>query len=143
MRIADNIKRIRKERGLSQVELADRSGLSRGSIQGYESGKFSPKPEAAFLIAKALECSLIDIYGILDNDALNAALSALQQTEDEINAIEADIDERGYPRIAGLGVLIDHFRKLNTAGQDKVIDYAADLATMPKYQASAPDPADQ
>ena len=139
MDIAGNIKRIRKDRGLSQVELAERAGLSRGAIQGYESGKFTPKPPTALLIAGALECSVIDLYGVKENKELNAALKALQKTESEIAALEADINERGYPRVAGLGVLIDHFKKLNYDGQDKVIDYAADLATMPKYQAAPPE----
>ena len=139
MDIADNIKRIRKERGLSQVELAERAGVSRGAIQGYESGKFTPKPPAALLIAGALECNVIDLYGVQENEALNSALKELQRIEEQINENEKDISERGYPRAAGLAILIDHFNSLNYEGQDKVIDYASDLADNPKYQAAPPD----
>ena len=41
-RVGQRIARARKEAGLTQKELADRIGVARRSVQGYESGKIAP-----------------------------------------------------------------------------------------------------
>ena len=53
--LAGRIVRYRKKAGLTQMELADRSGVSYGSIKRFErTGKISL--EGLWLIASALEC---------------------------------------------------------------------------------------
>ena len=53
--LAGRIVRYRKKAGLTQLELADRSGVSYGSIKRFErTGKISL--EGLWLIAAALEC---------------------------------------------------------------------------------------
>jgi len=52
---ADNIRRLRKEKGLTQTELADELGLSLASIQGYESERVWPAMDTIKSLAKALE----------------------------------------------------------------------------------------
>lgn len=42
--IGMNIRRLRKERGLTQKQLADKSGIERTTIIRYESGKLTPTP---------------------------------------------------------------------------------------------------
>ncbi len=55
MSLAENLARIRKEKGLSQVELAKLAGVSKGTIGNYESGKRTRVPtHIAFALAKAL-----------------------------------------------------------------------------------------
>lgn len=56
MSFAENLARIRKEKGLSQMQLAELVGVSKGTIGNYESGKRTriPAPIASAL-AKALE----------------------------------------------------------------------------------------
>jgi transcriptional regulator with XRE-family HTH domain len=41
-RVGQRIARARKEAGLTQKELADRIGVARRSVQGYESGEIAP-----------------------------------------------------------------------------------------------------
>lgn len=53
-----NIREFRKKAGLSQRELAKRSGLSSTTIQGYEQGRFRPKIEALLKIADALDAEI-------------------------------------------------------------------------------------
>ena len=43
MSIGENIKKLRKEKGLTQKQLAKECGLSIATIQGYEQGKYEPK----------------------------------------------------------------------------------------------------
>lgn len=59
--VADNIKKVRAEVGISQEELAERSGLHRTYIGGVERGERNITLESLEKIAKALnvECALL------------------------------------------------------------------------------------
>ena len=57
-RTAGNLKAIRNLRNYSQQQLADRSGVSRDSINGYENAENVMSLEAAVKLATALDCSV-------------------------------------------------------------------------------------
>ena len=42
-------------RGLKQVDLVERTGISKGALSSYISGRYIPKQNNTFLIAKALD----------------------------------------------------------------------------------------
>ena len=63
MSIAENIKTLRKEKGITQKQLAEKTGLAVITIQGYESGKYNPKINTIMNLCAALDCSVIDIIG--------------------------------------------------------------------------------
>ncbi len=50
-----NLKRLRKEAGLSQEALGDLAGLDRTHIGYFENGKRIPRIDTIYLIAEALE----------------------------------------------------------------------------------------
>ena len=60
--IGERIKELRKSKGVNQKELAQKAGLSIGSIQGYEQGRYNPKLEAIAKIAGALGVDLKVFY---------------------------------------------------------------------------------
>lgn len=62
MSIGRNIKKIRKQRGLSQEELGDMSGLSASQISYIENGKKSTSVERLAKIAEVLQCKVADFY---------------------------------------------------------------------------------
>ncbi len=61
MSIADNIKQLRKQNHITQKQLAEKSGLAVITIQQYEAGKFSPKPDAVMKLCFGLNCKVTDI----------------------------------------------------------------------------------
>ena len=61
MSLADNLKELRTNRGMTQKQLAKATGLSIGTIQGYEQGRYGPKIEALESLAGALSCTFDDI----------------------------------------------------------------------------------
>ena len=54
MTVGENIRRIRKERGLTQRQLGELVGASEAYISAYESGRRNPKPASIEKIAEAL-----------------------------------------------------------------------------------------
>lgn len=56
------LKQFRKEKGLSQTELADKVGLKQTTISQYERGTRHPNLAMAKRLANALEISLDDFF---------------------------------------------------------------------------------
>jgi transcriptional regulator with XRE-family HTH domain len=59
--LAENMKRLRKERGWSQEALADESGLDRTYISGLERLTKNPTITVVQRIAEALGCTMGDL----------------------------------------------------------------------------------
>jgi molybdate-binding protein/transcriptional regulator with XRE-family HTH domain len=62
-RIDDRLRLARLGRGLSQVALADQAGVTRQTISGIESGRWSPSLDVALAIASALGSSVEELFG--------------------------------------------------------------------------------
>ena len=148
MSIAENIKTLRKRSKLTQQELANRSGLNIGTIQGYEQGKYEPKQDALFKLRKALDCN---IYEILDAPFLDANSTSENSIFLEIEDLELasryklemhdyltirqSIIERQANQITTQEEpVLSIYNKLNKDGQKKVVEYASDLSQNPRYR---------
>jgi len=60
-RLAENMRRLRKERGWSQETLADEAGLDRTYISGIERVVRNPTITVAERVALALGCRMSDL----------------------------------------------------------------------------------
>lgn len=60
--IGERIKLHRKERGITQKELARLTGLHEVTIRQYEAGKYIPKYEQLRKVAKALDTNINELY---------------------------------------------------------------------------------
>ena len=123
MKTGEIIRTIRKEQGLSQIELAQKAGIAVNSVRLYESGKREPKIGSLRRIAQALG---VDVYALADFD------TASQLLEGSMNAKL----ERLSPKEKALIIAFD---QLNDAGQDKVIERAEELLELPKYKNAPSD----
>lgn len=61
MTIGENIRRIRKENGLTQKQLGERLNMTQSAIGQFENDKTSPKIETIDKIASALGVNIVDI----------------------------------------------------------------------------------
>ena len=59
--VGRNFARIRREKGLTQEEVAARSGLSQQYISGLESGRRNPTVITIFELSQALGVSHVDL----------------------------------------------------------------------------------
>lgn len=62
-RIGERIRQLRTERGISQVELAEKAGLVQPHIPRIEQGRYSVGFDTLQAIAKALGCT-VDIIAV-------------------------------------------------------------------------------
>lgn len=50
--------------GMTQQQLADLVGVTRQTVHAIEANKYSPSLEVAFLIARALNAGIEEVFGI-------------------------------------------------------------------------------
>ncbi|WP_353988503.1 helix-turn-helix transcriptional regulator [Ruicaihuangia caeni] len=61
--MTNQIRRLRFEAGeMTQVELAERIGVTRQTLIAIEQGRYSPSLETAFRIARAFNAGLDDVF---------------------------------------------------------------------------------
>lgn len=68
MDVAGTIARLRREKGLTQEELAEVTGLSRGYIAAIEQGKRSPRQKTLAIIAERLGIEMEELLKEQNNN---------------------------------------------------------------------------
>lgn len=58
----NNLKQIRKEKAISQRELAELVGVSRNTISSIETGQFNPTAKLALILCIALDKKFEDLF---------------------------------------------------------------------------------
>ncbi len=91
MKIGQNIKKYRKQKGLAQKELALNSGITRESIGNYERGDRIPPSDILNKIAVALG---VPVSKLLEGDKDNS--NSFNKIKETIENIEKIILREGY-----------------------------------------------
>ena len=118
MTIGERIKAIRTQKGISQKQLAELTGLSVNAIQSYEYGKYAPKSATIRKIANALGVASSDI----DDELKNLFQRWDEQYLPGIKAVEElckhfpDMQEEDYNAFRT-------FLSLNADGKQKASEY--------------------
>ena len=115
MKVAENIKAIRKQKGLTQKQLAELIGVSVGAIQQFEYGKIVPKMDTLLLMSNKLHVSPKEINpdikwdDYIDTESLSKEVSLWE-----------DITEIFGEESASF---FNDFLSLNPEGQQKASEY--------------------
>ena len=90
MSIAENIKHIRNEKGISQKRLGELCNIAEPNIRKYENGKQNPKLPTLIKIAKALGVHLKDLVdsSVWDEFDETIDVKALAKEVKEIETFE-------------------------------------------------------
>ena len=60
--LKNRLKEIRKEKGISQQELAEMVGVSRNTISSLETGQYEPTAKLALILSIALDKDFEEIF---------------------------------------------------------------------------------
>jgi len=71
----ERMRELRQKRGLTQVEVSDRSGLPQARISELERGARVPNLLTMIRIAVALECKFADLTSAFDKKGLRSFVS--------------------------------------------------------------------
>jgi transcriptional regulator with XRE-family HTH domain len=87
--ISELLKKTRIEKGLTQKQLSDKSGVSETAIKQYEGDKRQPRIEQLQMLASALEVSMNDL---LPTDISERIESDLEEVKKVIKT-ESDLEK--------------------------------------------------
>lgn len=130
MTIGQLIKKYRKEKKLSQVELGVLLGVSGSMIGQYENNLRKPKYENLQKIAIALEVPMEALFGD------QAELDTIEMRAP--NSYWAE-----YPDNSNRWKLLKAFDTLNNKGQQKAVERVEELARLPENQKDKTPPEDE
>ena len=113
MPVSENLKRKRKQARLTQIQLAEKSGVSQQAISFIESGRNTPSEGTLRLLAAALKCTVSEL---------------LDEYHPESGTMLTEYERQ----------LILLARRLNAQGMEKLLDYARDLTENDRYTKGTP-----
>lgn len=111
MNLGENIKKYRKQKGLTQKELASKVGVTASTITKYEKGDLQPNLDTIKEIAKALDISYVEIIDDNQVDLAQQTINKLVRSivGDEIyTEVKIDQEERLNEFIDYIKTLIQH-----------------------------------
>ena len=137
MEIGSAIRKARKEKGLTQIKLAEMADMAVNSIRLYESGKRIPSIDQRIRIAYELDCSPFDLMtedevkSFTDSDSQFQSFILIHndmvKNTQKIKALE--FAESVYARD-----IISAFELLNERGQEEAARSVSIIAGNPVFQ---------
>lgn len=115
MDIGSRIKALREARGLTLEQVGDFIGVNKATVQRYEIGNIDIKRNVAIKLAECLGTSPSYIMG---------------WTDDPLSGFTSATPPALSPQLQALADALD---QLNEEGQEKLLDYAADLVAGGRY----------
>lgn len=108
MELGERIRNLRKEKGLTQEELASRLGLQKSAVAKYENGRVTN-------IKRSTLFNMADILGVSPAQIMYG-------------------DDRRESTDSGLTRLSGYYSQLNKAGRAKALEHVYDLTMIPAYR---------
>lgn len=141
--VGKKIRAARKAAGLTQAQLAEKSGVAAITIHQYEAGKRQPRMKQLADIAAALNMSVDSLITFEDEVAPGVKRRIIDNPDSDYYMVEhtADSPELLFAsmdvyRDIGLleQLIISEVRKLNTAGQQLTLNLIRQLAQTKEFQ---------
>lgn len=92
MNVGEAIRAKRKEKGMTQIEVAQAAGIAVNSLRLYESGKRQPKQSVFIDIAHALGTNAIELMGYVSKESPRITNSSETFFLDQFGCFERDND---------------------------------------------------
>lgn len=131
MTVADKIKRLRKEKGMTQKQLAQKCGMSESALRQYEIGYRNPKIKTVRKIAEALG---ISIFQLTDGDYSYFTADELKNdffdTATPLTEFNQQLLEKATAEESSL---LTDYRCLNSEGRTEARKRVQELTEIPRY----------
>ena len=116
-KLSDNLKKIRKEKGYTQKQLANLLNVSQNAVYNWENQKCDPDIDTLERLSDILEVDMNHLFGVRSSGTF-------------IFCEYPDFSEENPNETK----LISAFHALNDKGQEKAIEHIELLTKVPEYQ---------
>lgn len=115
---AERLREILSIRDIKQVEITEKTGISKGALSSYLSGRYIPKQDNIYKLAKVLDVNPAWLMG------LDVPMETPAAGGDPIAPVQLRPDETE---------LLSKYNMLNDIGRNKAHEYISDLSENEKY----------
>ncbi len=139
MTFGENIKRIRKEKGMSQQDLGNKLGVTQQTVAQYEKIKETPKLETVRRIANALDIYISDLHPdwskFTKEEYIDDWFGGIKKTydEDTKRAILWYYESAGDTEKDAIAKILASLRALNETGKLEAVKRISELEEIKKY----------
>ncbi len=112
--VSDKIFELLKEKGMSQKEFAERTGIAESSISDWKRKRTNPVSDKILIISEVL--------GVTPYELLSGA--------EHIGSRSKDCDTYVISKGSEIGMLVENYQKLNSDAQKRLIGYLEALKEM-------------
>lgn len=127
--IKERLKQAIQMRGIKQVELADKTGIDKGQISSYLSGKYKPKQENLSLLAAALDVSEYWLMGLDVPMEREASEEVIREQQKRFEAYAQGVYGMREPEM-----LLKLYEQLSEENRSKVRLYMERLLAVQKME---------
>lgn len=93
---SNRLKQVMEELDISQSELVRRTGINKGALSSYISGRYIPKQRAIYALASALDVSEPWLMGYdVPKNRVEDSNASLSPNEKNLLDIYRDLDDKG------------------------------------------------
>ena len=115
---AERLRGILSIRDIKQVEITEKTGISKGALSSYLSGRYIPKQDNIYKLAKVLDVNPAWLMG------LDVPMETPAAGGDPVAPVQLRPDETE---------LLSKYNMLNDIGRNKAHEYVSDLSENEKY----------
>ena len=126
----DSLRKIRKEKNMTQDELAALLGTSKQVVSRYENGQRSPKVSVVLEYAEKLQVPVSVLTGESTLETIRHSFSEESTVAQKLRTVGQALSPQTASD-ATLSELIDIYDSLNTDGRDVLLGTARGLAANP------------
>lgn len=145
MDVGKRIRAIRKSKGLTQIEVAEKAGIAVNSLRLYEAGKRVPNLGQIQAIAAALDGDVVYLVCGQTTTELQSGIliQAEAEAKVEFEKLQLEFQSRSFDERVSISSALIHLFKLfgrfNPIGYQKAVERVEELAEIPKYQREQPE----
>ena len=130
--IGENIKKVRKQKHMTQRELAEALGMRDAAISKYEKGIVTPPLETLKQLADVLQVPIAYLLSgslypqtvYYDDNGIVDVVPGVPEDVAQLVGLSSDNKAQ----------LLEAFDKLNEEGQNKAVERVEELTEIPKYK---------
>lgn len=128
---SERLKKILKEKNITQSELSKITGIGKSSLTAYLKGEYKPKQDKIYKIAKALD---VPVFYLTDWEEYDKKinLSELKTDVEIYRLLSKKFDDEETSQIS---LIIDNFKQLKD--KKRLVDYSNNLLNSDEYDLTA------
>ncbi len=126
--LADRLKEGMSLRGLRQADIVEKTGINKGALSSYISGRYQPKQNNIFLLAKALDVNEAWLMGA-DVPMERATMADIDEYKNKMIEFSNRWNIQYFEK-----KMLESFSRLSDSNKEKAISYTENLLSIQQME---------